>query len=80
MKKPDKPHDHQKLYKLSHQVLCITSVNFQRQSLIGFAELTLIPTKTDVRWIRINCKQCHILFFFLKNEKKYFAFNILLCK
>ncbi|CAN8025935.1 unnamed protein product [Ixodes persulcatus] len=66
MKKPDKPHDHQKLYKLSHQVLCITSVNFQRQSLIGFAELTLIPTKADVRWIRINCKQCHILFFLKK--------------
>ncbi|XP_029828868.2 transcription initiation factor TFIID subunit 2 [Ixodes scapularis] len=60
MKKPDKPHDHQKLYKLSHQVLCVTSVNFQRQSLIGFAELTLIPTKTDVRWIRINCKQCRV--------------------
>lgn len=60
MKKPDKPHEHQKLYKLSHQVLCITSVNFQRQSLIGFAELTLIPTKSDVRWIRINCKQCRV--------------------
>ncbi|XP_077526100.1 uncharacterized protein LOC144137943 isoform X2 [Haemaphysalis longicornis] len=56
MKKLKKPHEHQRLYKLSHQVLCITGINFQRQSLIGFVELTLIPTKPDLRWIRINCK------------------------
>ncbi|KAL3187684.1 hypothetical protein MRX96_024716 [Rhipicephalus microplus] len=61
MKKLDKPHEHQRLYKLSHQVLCITSINFQRQSLIGFVELTLFPTKSELRWIRINCKQSHIL-------------------
>ncbi|XP_064486844.1 transcription initiation factor TFIID subunit 2-like isoform X2 [Ornithodoros turicata] len=60
MKKPGKPHEIQRPYKLSHQVLCITSINFQRQSLIGFVELTLIPTRTDVRWIRINCKQCRV--------------------
>ncbi|XP_077546800.1 transcription initiation factor TFIID subunit 2-like [Haemaphysalis longicornis] len=60
MKKLEKPHEHQRLYKLSHQVLCITSINFQRQSLIGFVELTLIPTKPDLRWIRINCKQSRV--------------------
>uniref|UniRef100_A0A131YVQ6 Transcription initiation factor TFIID subunit 2 n=1 Tax=Rhipicephalus appendiculatus TaxID=34631 RepID=A0A131YVQ6_RHIAP len=60
MKKLDKPHEHQRLYKLSHQVLCITSINFQRQSLIGFVELTLFPTKSDLRWIRINCKQSRV--------------------
>nr|XP_050031536.2 transcription initiation factor TFIID subunit 2-like [Dermacentor andersoni] len=60
MKKLEKPHEHQRLYKLSHQVLCITSINFQRQSLIGFVELTLFPTKSDLRWIRINCKQSRV--------------------
>lgn len=59
-KRPERPHEHQRPYKLSHQVLCITSINFQRQSLIGFVELTLILTKGDVRWVRINCKQCRV--------------------
>ncbi|XP_054712299.1 LOW QUALITY PROTEIN: transcription initiation factor TFIID subunit 2-like [Uloborus diversus] len=47
-------------YKLSHQVLCITQINFQRQSLIGFVELTIIPLKNDFRRIRLNAKQIRI--------------------
>lgn len=42
------------------QVLCITAINFQRQSLIGLVELTLNPIKNNVRWVRLNCKQCKI--------------------
>ncbi|XP_022710567.1 transcription initiation factor TFIID subunit 2-like isoform X2 [Varroa jacobsoni] len=40
-------------YKLLQQVLCITAINFQRQSLIGLVELTLNPIKNNVR-IRVN--------------------------
>ncbi|XP_035219613.1 transcription initiation factor TFIID subunit 2-like [Stegodyphus dumicola] len=46
-------------YKLSHQVLCITQINFQRQSLIGFVELTIIPL-AEFRRIRLNAKQFRI--------------------
>lgn len=47
-------------FKVCHQVLCITNINFQRQTLIGFVELTLLPLRTDVRRIRLNCKQCRV--------------------
>ncbi|XP_015908116.2 transcription initiation factor TFIID subunit 2 [Parasteatoda tepidariorum] len=47
-------------FKLSHQVLCITQINFQRQALIGSVELTIIPLKSDLRKIRLNAKQIRI--------------------
>ncbi|XP_068202285.1 transcription initiation factor TFIID subunit 2 isoform X2 [Palaemon carinicauda] len=47
-------------YRLSHQILSLTGINFTRQTVIGFTELTLIPTKDSIRYIWVNCKQCCI--------------------
>lgn len=47
-----------KPYKLSHQILSLTGINFTRQTVIGFTELTLIPSKDSFRYIWLNCKQC----------------------
>lgn len=60
MKKGDKVDSPVRPYKVSHQVLCITQINFQRQSYIGFVELTIIPLKNDLRKIRLNAKQFRI--------------------
>ncbi|KAL7642103.1 UNVERIFIED_CONTAM: hypothetical protein RMT77_007977 [Armadillidium vulgare] len=49
-----------KPYKLAHQILSLTGINFTRQTVIGFTELTLIPTKDSFRYIWINCKQACI--------------------
>ncbi|KAK3885001.1 hypothetical protein Pcinc_010743 [Petrolisthes cinctipes] len=48
----------QKSYKLSHQILSLTGINFTRQTVIGFTEMTLIPSKDSIRYIWLNCKQC----------------------
>ncbi|XP_042243204.1 transcription initiation factor TFIID subunit 2-like isoform X2 [Homarus americanus] len=42
----------------SHQILSLTGINFVRQTVIGFTELTLIPSKDSIRYIWLNCKQC----------------------
>ncbi|KAG8181816.1 hypothetical protein JTE90_001471 [Oedothorax gibbosus] len=47
-------------FKVSHQILCIPTICFQRQSLIGFVELTIVPLKNDLRKIRLNAKQISI--------------------
>lgn len=60
MKKVDKVDSPVRPYKVSHQVLCVTQINFQRQSYIGFVELTIIPLKNDLRRIRLNAKQFRI--------------------
>ena len=46
-------------YKLIHQLLCIKSINFQRQSLVGLTELTLVPVREFLK-IRLNCRQAKI--------------------
>ncbi|XP_013789329.2 transcription initiation factor TFIID subunit 2-like [Limulus polyphemus] len=60
MKKVEKISDSPRPFKLSHQVLCITNINFQRQALIGFVELHIIPQQNILRRIKLNCKQCRI--------------------
>ncbi|KAI1287683.1 Transcription initiation factor TFIID subunit 2 [Halotydeus destructor] len=47
-------------YKLSHQLLCIKSINFQKQSLIGLVEINLIPQRNNIEKIKFSCKQCKI--------------------
>ena len=49
-----------KEYKLLHQILCVTSVDFQRRTIYGFVELHILPLVTLLSRIRINCKQCRI--------------------
>ncbi|XP_076029935.1 TATA-box binding protein associated factor 2 isoform X2 [Oratosquilla oratoria] len=50
----------QKPYKLSHQILSLTGISFQKQSVIGFTELTLIPARDSLRYIWLNCKQTRV--------------------
>lgn len=47
-------------FRLSHQTLCITAINFENRSLIGYVELTLHPLKADLYCIKINSKQCKL--------------------
>lgn len=48
-------------YKLLHQILCISSIDFDSQTLFGYTELAVLPLTTNMRSIRLNCsKQCRI--------------------
>lgn len=47
-------------YKLVHQTLCLTGISFQRKSVIGYVELTIVPTSEHINVIRLNCKQSRI--------------------
>eukprot|EP00057_Strongylocentrotus_purpuratus_P009012 XP_011663486.1 PREDICTED: transcription initiation factor TFIID subunit 2 [Strongylocentrotus purpuratus] len=44
----------------SHQILCITAINFNRRSIVGFTELHLLPLRAGVNRIKLNCKQCMV--------------------
>ncbi|XP_077993072.1 transcription initiation factor TFIID subunit 2-like [Glandiceps talaboti] len=59
-KKGDKGFETPRPFRLSHEILCITGVNFQRKSIIGYVELHLIPTKSNLNKIKLNSKQCRI--------------------
>lgn len=47
-------------FKISHQILCITGINFEKRSLVGYVELTVWPAVPDLTEVRINSKQCSI--------------------
>ncbi|XP_053673216.1 transcription initiation factor TFIID subunit 2 [Anopheles nili] len=47
-------------FKLAHQILSLTGINFERKSIIGFVELTIVPTSDWLPVIRLNCRQCRI--------------------
>ncbi|CAL1530604.1 unnamed protein product [Lymnaea stagnalis] len=47
-----------RLFKVSHQILCINGINFENKSLVGYVELTIWPTVPDLTEIRLNSKQC----------------------
>ena len=48
----------QRPYKLIHQIVSLTGINFNTRSIIGFVELTIVPTKDNLKDIRLNAKQC----------------------
>lgn len=50
-------------FKLAHQVLNITEINFKKHYLQGWTELTVEPQTSSGRLLRVslNCKQCRIL-------------------
>lgn len=58
--KKEKTADNSRPYKLAHQILSLTGINFDRRSIIGFVELTIIPLKDTLRCIQVNAKQCRI--------------------
>ena len=47
-------------YKLLHQIVSLTGINFNTRSIIGFVELTIVPTRNNLKDIRLNAKQCSI--------------------
>ena len=60
MNKKDKKNEYQRPFKLSHQLLAISSINFERKSFVGHVEMMLQMRRTDVSVIRVNCKQARI--------------------
>ncbi|TNN12019.1 Transcription initiation factor TFIID subunit 2 [Schistosoma japonicum] len=47
-------------YRLAHQALCITHIDFEQRLVIGFTQLVIWPTTSTLRRIHINCRQCRI--------------------
>ncbi|XP_017861998.1 PREDICTED: transcription initiation factor TFIID subunit 2 [Drosophila arizonae] len=47
-------------FKLAHQVVSLTGISFERRSIIGMVELTIVPNNDSLRLIRLNAKQLRI--------------------
>jgi len=60
MTKKEKEKEVSRHYRLVHQILSLTGINFQTKSIIGYVELTLIPSRDNLRHIRLNAKQLRI--------------------
>ncbi|XP_076803632.1 transcription initiation factor TFIID subunit 2-like [Clavelina lepadiformis] len=60
MEKKPKKTEFTRPFKLSHQLLAITSISFESKTIIGHVELMLQPRKSDVKVIKINTKQARI--------------------
>ena len=60
MDKKAKQAEYLRPFKLSHQMLCVSSINFERKSFVGHVEMMLQARRTDVAKIKINCKQARI--------------------
>ncbi|XP_067013693.2 transcription initiation factor TFIID subunit 2 [Anabrus simplex] len=58
--KKEKTADKSRPFKLAHQIVSLTGINFQRQSIIGVTELTIVPLKDTLKHIKLNAKQCRI--------------------
>lgn len=55
-------------FKLAHQILSLTGISFDRKSIIGFVELTVVPLRDSLRILKINAKQCRIYKVFLNEH------------
>ncbi|CAM6031463.1 unnamed protein product, partial [Sphagnum compactum] len=60
MNKRDNKSESNRHFKVCHQNLCITNINFQKKSFIGFVELHIISQRDDLKKIKLNSKQCRI--------------------
>ena len=49
--------DSQRPYKLIHQIVSLTGINFNTKSIIGIVELTISPNRDNIKDIRLNAKQ-----------------------
>ncbi|CAH8829628.1 unnamed protein product [Trichobilharzia szidati] len=47
-------------YRLAHQTLCVTHIDFEQRLLIGFTQLVIWPISSTLRRIHVNCRQCRI--------------------
>ncbi|KAE8599565.1 hypothetical protein XENTR_v10017233 [Xenopus tropicalis] len=74
-KKGDKGFESPRHYKLTHQVVCINNVNFQRKCVIGYVELTICPMVTSLNRIKLNSKQCRIYRVRVNDLEAAFIYN-----
>ncbi|XP_058805308.1 transcription initiation factor TFIID subunit 2 [Phymastichus coffea] len=58
--KKERTADNARPFKLAHQIVSLTGISFQRKSIIGMVELTIIPLRDTLRLIHLNAKQCRI--------------------
>ncbi|OWA54791.1 Transcription initiation factor TFIID subunit 2 [Hypsibius exemplaris] len=47
-------------FRLLHQLLAITDIDFLNKRIVGYTELQLRLLQPDVREIHLNCKQCKV--------------------
>ncbi|XP_052846628.1 transcription initiation factor TFIID subunit 2 [Drosophila gunungcola] len=57
---PEVPEVPLRPFKLAHQVVSLTGISFERRSIIGVVELTIVPNSENLRLIRLNAKQLRI--------------------
>ncbi|EDW69454.1 uncharacterized protein Dvir_GJ12109 [Drosophila virilis] len=57
---PEVPEVPLRPFKLAHQVVSLTGISFERRSIIGMVELTIVPNNESLRLIRLNAKQLRI--------------------
>lgn len=48
-------------FKVVSQVICVTAIDFESRSFVGFTEISLLPLIPQLRNVKLNCsKQCRI--------------------
>ncbi|XP_060655277.1 transcription initiation factor TFIID subunit 2 [Drosophila nasuta] len=57
---PEVPEAPLRPFKLAHQVVSLTGISFDRRTVIGMVELTIVPNNENLRLIRLNAKQLRI--------------------
>ncbi|CAG2104136.1 unnamed protein product [Medioppia subpectinata] len=60
MTKRENKSESKRHFKLCHQNLCISQINFQKESYLGFVELHVISQRDDLKKIKLNAKQLKI--------------------
>ncbi|CAH1119125.1 unnamed protein product [Phaedon cochleariae] len=58
--KKERTGDNCRPFKLAHQIVSLTGISFERKSIIGFVELTVVPLRDNLRMVKLNAKQCRI--------------------
>ncbi|XP_043273259.1 transcription initiation factor TFIID subunit 2 [Venturia canescens] len=58
--KKERTADISRPFKLAHQILSLTGISFQRKSIIGFVELTIVPLRDSLKVVKLNARQCRI--------------------
>ncbi|KAK9889670.1 hypothetical protein WA026_007049 [Henosepilachna vigintioctopunctata] len=66
--KKERTADNSRPFKLAHQIVSLTGISFERKSIIGFVELTVVPVRDNLKHIKLNAKQCRIYRVVLNDE------------
>lgn len=62
----------EKTYLLAHQNVCLTSIDFTKQTVLGYTELLFVPLKLNkISKVRLNAKQCQIIKLLAKGSAGY---------